>query len=198
MRRIVSGVLWAVVLSVVVTSCGSEKTAATAAIGSAETAWSAVHEQIAKVMPAESKAIDDAIAGAKAKLESGDAKAALAAAQAVPGRITELTTALATKQAELTGAWEGLSAALPGVVDMAQKRVDALAKMRRLPAGLDAAAVDGAKTHLEQAKGLWTEAVTAQQNGQIAEAVSKAIDVRGLMRSVLDALKLPVPAALAA
>jgi len=197
MRRNVSAWMGAVVLMLAVSSCGSEKTAASAAIGTAETAWTAVHEQIAKVMPAESKAIDDAIAGAKAKLESGDAKAALAAAQAVPGRITELTSALAAKQAELTGAWDGLNAALPGVVDMAQKRVDALAKSRKLPAGLDAATVDGAKAQLEQAKGLWTEAVTAQQNGQLAEAVSKAIDVRGLMRSVLAALKLPVPAVLA-
>lgn len=198
MKRIVSGWLVLLLLAMGVASCGSDKAAATAAIGSAESAWAAVHERIANVMPAESKALDEAIAGAKATLESGDAKAALAAAQALPGRISELSAGLAAKETELRAGWDGLAAALPGVVDMAQQRVDALAKSRRLPAGLDAATVDGAKSKLEQAKGLWTEAVTAQQSGKLAEAVAKAIDVRGLMRDVLSALKLPVPVALAA
>lgn len=185
-----------VVIGVMLAACGSEKGAATSAIQAAETAWAAAKDNVAKLMPADAKSMDDAIAAAKASLEGGDAKAALAAAKDLPAKITELTAGLAAKETELRGAWETLSAGLPGVVQSVQKRVDILSKSKKLPEGLDAATFDGVKSSLAEANQMWTEAQGAQSSGNLGEAVAKAAGVKDLMVKALTALKMPVPAGL--
>ena len=90
MKRLI-GLMRVVVIGVTLASCGSEKGAATSAIQAAETAWAAAKDNVAKIVPADAKSMDDAIAAAKASLEGGDAKAALAAAKDLPAKIQELT-----------------------------------------------------------------------------------------------------------
>jgi hypothetical protein len=177
-------------------SCGSEKTAATAAIQSAVSAWTAVKDNVAKIMPDEAKSMDGAIAAAQASLEQGDAKAALAAAKDLPARIQQLSEGLATKEGELRGVWEAMSAGLPGVVATIQRRVDILSKVKSLPAGIDRAAFDGAKSSLAQATQMWSEAQSEQKSGNLASAVSKAMGVKDLVVKILTALNMPVPEAL--
>jgi hypothetical protein len=183
-------------LALTLASCGSEKGAATAAIQAAETAWTAAKDNVMKILPADGKTVEDAIAAARASLEQGDAKAALAAVKDLPARIQELAASLADKEIELTGVWETLSANLPQVVSTVQKRVDVLSKSRSLPAGLDAAAFEQVKTDLGTATRTWVEAQADQQTGNIGEAVAKAIDVKGLLVKAMTALKMPVPPAL--
>jgi hypothetical protein len=195
MKRILSAILL-VTLALTLVSCATEKGAATAAIKAAETAWTAAKDNVMKVLPADAKTVEDAIAAAKTSLEQGDAKAALAAVKDIPTRIQELTTSLGAKETELKGVWETLSANLPGVVSTVQKRVDVLSKSRSLPAGLDKAAFDQVKTDLGTATSTWVEAEAAQKSGNIGEAVAKAIDVKGLVVKALTALKMPVPPAL--
>lgn len=195
MKRILSAILL-VTLALTMVSCASEKGAATAAIQAAETAWTAAKDNVMKILPADGKTVEDAIAAAKASLEQGDAKAALAAVKDIPAKITELTASLGAKETELKGVWELLNANLPGVVQTVQKRVDVLSKARTLPAGLDRAAFDQVKTDMTTATSTWVEAQAAQQAGNIGEAVAKAIDVKGLVVKALNTLKMPVPPAL--
>lgn len=195
MKRLI-GLMMVVVIGVTLASCGSEKGAATSAIQAAETAWAAAKDNVAKIVPADAKSMDDAIAAAKASLEGGDAKAALAAAKDLPAKIQELTAGLAAKEAELRGVWDSLNTGLPGIVASVQKRVDVLSKSKKLPAGIDQAAFDGVKTSLGEASQMWTEAQSAQLNGNIGEAVAKASGVKDLMVKALTALNMPLPAAL--
>jgi hypothetical protein len=195
MKRILSAILL-VGLALTMASCASEKGAATAAIQAAETAWTAAKDNIMKILPADGQTVEDAIAAAKASLEQGDAKAALAGVKDLPARIQELAASLADKEVELKGVWETLNANLPNVVATVQKRVDALSKSRSLPAGLDQATFEQVKTDLGTATKTWVEAQAAQQNGNIGEAVAKAIDVKGLAVKALTALNMPVPPAL--
>ena len=190
------GAILLVALALSVVSCGSEKRAATSAISAAETAWTAAKDNVMKVLPAEGRLVERAIAAAKASLELGDAKAALADVQDLPARIQELAASLADKEIELKSVWETLSANLPGVAVAVQKRVDALAKSRSLPAGLDQATFEQARTDVAAATTTWVEAEAAQQAGNIGEAVAKAIDVKGLLVKTLAALSMPVPPAL--
>jgi hypothetical protein len=195
MKKILSAILL-VTLALTLASCATEKGAATAAIKAAETAWTAAKDNVMKVLPADAKTVEDAIAAAKTSLEQGDAKAALTAVKDIPAKIQELTTSLGAKETELKGVWETLSANLPGVVTTVQKRVDVLSKAKNLPAGLDKAAFDQVKTDLSTATSTWVEAESAQKAGNIGEAVAKAIDVKGLLVKALTALKMPVPPAL--
>ena len=190
------GAILRVARALSVVSCGSEKRAATSAISAAETAWTAAKDNVMKVLPAEGRLVERAIAAAKASLELGDAKAALADVQDLPARIQELAASLADKEIELKSVWETLSANLPGVAVAVQKRVDALAKSRSLPAGLDQATFEQARTDVAAATTTWVEAEAAQQAGNIGEAVAKAIDVKGLLVKTLAALSMPVPPAL--
>ena len=196
MKRFWSLILVVALGSSMLVSCGAGKGAATAAIQAAETAWAAAKDNVAKILPDDAKSIDEAIAAAKASLEQGDAKAALATAKDLPAKIQQLTAGLAAKEAELRGAWDSLNASLPGVVSSVQKRVDILSKSKKLPAGIEQAAFDGAKSSFAEAKQMWTEAQSAQQNGNLGEAVVKASGVKDLLGKVLTALKMPVPAAL--
>jgi hypothetical protein len=196
MKRTLSAILL-VALALTVVSCGSEKRAATSAISAAETAWTAAKDNVMRVLPADGNLVERAIATAKVNLEQGDAEAALAAVQDLPARIQQLTASLADKEIELKGAWETLSAGLPGVVESVTKRVDKLAKSGSLPSGMDPASFDQLKTDVATATTTWTEAQAAQQAGNIGEAVAKALDVKGLIVRALTALKMPVPDALA-
>jgi len=189
-------IILVVALGSMLMSCGAGKGAATAAIKAAETAWAAAKDNVTKILPDDAKSIDEAIAAAKASLEQGDAKAALAAAKDLPAKIEQLSAGLAAKEAELRGAWDSLNAGLPGVVSAVQKRVDILSKSKKLPAGIEQAAFDGAKSSLAEAKQMWAEAQSAQQNGNLGEAMAKASGVKDLLGKVLTALKMPVPAAL--
>jgi hypothetical protein len=185
-----------VMLASTLVSCGMDKTAATNAIQAAETSWAAAKDNVMKILPADGKSIEDAIAGAKASLEQGDAKAALAAAKDLPAKIQALTASLAAKETELRGVWDGLNAGLPGVVAAVQQRIDILSKSKKLPAGMEQAAFDGAKSSLAEATQMWTEAQSAQEGGNLAEAVAKASGVKDLLVKTLTALSMPVPPAL--
>lgn len=196
MKKVI-GLMLVLVVGAVLASCGSEKGAATSAIQAAETAWAAAKDNVAKILPDDAKSMDDAIAAAKASLDGGDAKAALAAAKDLPAKIQALTAGLAAKEAELRGVWDTLNTGLPGIVASVQKQVDVLSKSKKLPAGLDAAGFDGVKSSLAEATQMWTEAQGAQVKGNLGEAVAKANGVKELMVKAMTALKMPVPAALA-
>ena len=119
-------------------------------------------------------------------------------AQALPAKITELGNAVAAKKSELTAAWSGLSAALPGVVQAIQSRIGILSKSKRLPAGLDQAKFDEAKTGLETLTATWTEATTAFGAGNLTDAIAKAETVKAKAGSVMGLLNMQIPAALQA
>jgi hypothetical protein len=175
-------------------SCANEKGAATAAIKAATDSWVAVKDNAMKIMPTEAKAIDDAIAAAQGMLDGGDAKAAVAAAKAIPDQIKALSDGLAAKETELKAAWEAYNSGMPAVVASIQERVDILGKSKKLPADLDQAAYDGAKATLADATTMWNDAQTAFQSGNLADAVGKAESVKKSAVDVMTALKMEVPA----
>ena len=112
---------WSTVLVVLVAvalaaGCASQKAPAEAAVSAAEQAFAAAKDEAAKYLPDQVKGVQDALDAAKASLAKGDYQAALTAAQALPARTSELTTAAAAKKAELTQSWATLSAGLPQVV----------------------------------------------------------------------------------
>jgi len=187
-----------VALVVIASGCANQKTPAEAAIASAETAFSAVQTEAVKYVPDQAKGISDAIAAAKDAVAKGDYQAALTNAQALPARIADLTTAVAAKKAELTSTWAGLSTALPKAVEAIQSRIGMLSKSKNLPAGLDKARFEEAKTALATVTSTWSEATTAFAAGNLTDAVAKAESVKGQAASVMGLLHMQVPAGLTA
>ena len=186
----------ALALGLSLVSCANEKGAATSAITTAETAFAAVQPAAMKVMPTETQAITDAIAAAKTTLGGGDAKAALAAANALPDQIKQLGDAIPAKTEALTASFNAMSAGLPAVMETIQSRVGMLAKSSKLPAGLDKAGFESLQSGLATANQTWTDAQTAFTNGNLADAVNMANSVKQSCVGALTALKMPLPTAL--
>jgi len=177
-------------------ACGSgKKTAATAAIKAAEDAYNAVKNDLVQYVPDEAKGIEDAISSAKENLEKREFDAALNAVKAIPDKVKELTAAAEAKKAELGAGWEELSGELPKMLETIKSRLDVLSASKKLPANLNKAALDGAKSGYEMAAGMWGEATAAFSAGNLADAMAKAKTVQEKAVEVMTTLGMKVPEA---
>ena len=194
-KRILVTLLCAVIGLALVACAAGNKDAASAAIKAAEDAFNAVKGEAMKYVPDKAKAIEDAIKGAKDSFGKGNYDAALTAAKAIPDKVKELSTAAAAKKTELTKSWEEMSAGLPKMLDAVKSRLDILSKSRKLPAGLDKAKLDGAKSGYETAVKMWDDAKAAFSGGNMTDAMAKATTVKEKTVEVMKTLGMQVPAA---
>lgn len=199
MRRIHSAAAIMLVLGLFVGALGcSGKTAATAAVTAAQTAFDATKDKLASVMPEETQKLADAIAAAKADLDQGKYKEAMEAAKVLPAQVQQLGEAAAKKTEELTASWTSMSTELPAAISAVQSKVDALSKSKKLPAGMDKAGLAGIQNSLQEANQLWTSAQTAFKSGNLAEAMKMVGTIKTAIVGAMTALGIPVPAALQA
>ncbi len=186
-------VLLVLVAAVFAAGCGAGKGAAEMAIQAAQTAFDATKDKAMQVAPEQTKAIQDQIDAAKANVTAGNFQAAMDSAKAIPGRVKELADGLAAKQQELTAAWDNMKD-LPQSVDALKAQVEKLAKMKKLPAGIDAAKLDAAKSSLATITTTWGEAQSAFQAGNYAEAVAKGGEVSKAVGDAMTSIGMTPPA----
>ena len=177
----------------VAVACG--KGPAQAALTAADAAVASTRAEGEKFAPAQFKALADAAAAARAKFDSGDYKGALEGAQAVTTQAPAVVTAAAAKKTELMEAWKALEGSLPTMVAGIQKKLMELATARKLPAGLDKAGLEAAKTALESATATWAEAGTAFSAGDVTTAVAKATEVKKSAEALMGQLGMAPAAA---
>ena len=142
------------------------------------------------------RAVQDALKAAKDSLAKGDYKAALTGSSDVTAKAKALGDAVAAKKVELAKSWESLSGGLPKVVEAIKSRVDILSQSKKLPANLDRASVDSAKSGLEAITKTWSDAQAAFKDGQVTDAITKAKAVKAQAVDVMTKLRMEVPAAL--
>ncbi len=167
-------------------------------MNAAERAFQAVQAEAVKYVPDQAKDVQASLEAAKAAFTKGDYQDALTQAQALPAKISALAAAIAAKKTELTQTWATLSAGLPQVIEAIKSRVEILGKSKKLPAGMDAAKLDAAKSGLAAITQAWGEAGSAAATSDVAAAVAKATVVKEKAAEVLGILGMPVPAALQA
>ncbi len=193
-KRILVTLLCAVI-GLALVACAGNKDAASTAIKAAEDAYNAVKGEAMKYVPDKAKAIEDSIKAAKDTFDKGNYDAALNAAKAIPEKVKELAAAAAAKKAELTKAWDEMSAGLPKMLDAVKSRLDILSKSKKLPAGLDKAKVEGAKSGYDTAAKMWEDAKAAFAGGNLTDAMAKATTVKEKAVEVMKTLNMQVPAA---
>lgn len=197
MRRIIIGIAVLLVAGSMLGSIGcSGKTAATAAVDAAQTAFDAVKDQTAKVLPEETQKLSDAITAAKTDIDQGKIKEGMDAAKALPDQVKQLSDDAAKKKDELTASWTSMSAELPKSIEAVQSKVDALSKTKKLPAGLDANTLTGLKDSLASIKQSWTDAQAAFTSGNLADAMAKVGTIKQALVAAMTTLKMEVPPAL--
>ncbi len=185
-------VLWTCCLLV---ACGQEKKMAEAAMKTAEDAVNAAGPDVGTYAADQWKAVTDGLAAAKDSLAKGDYKAALASANDIGQKVKDAVAAASAKRDELTKAWNDMSTGLPKMVDAIKSRVDTLSAAKKLPKGMDKAALDGAKAGLAAATQAWNEASEAFKSGNLMDAVGKANTVKDKATSLMQSLGISMPAA---
>jgi hypothetical protein len=169
-------------------ACNSGKAPAEAAMKLAEEAVSGAQAEAAKLVPDDMKSLSDDLAAAKGMIAKGDYKGALAAAQSIQQKSTEVLAKAKAKKDELTATWNQMSDGLPKMVDAIKSRVDILSQSKKLPAGMDAAKLTAAKDGLAAATATWGEAQEAFKSGNWTEAIAKGTSVKEKATAVMAAL----------
>ena len=186
-------------------ACASDKAPAELAIKGAEEALGAARTEAAQLVPDQLKAVEDGVAALKASFAKGDYKAVLAAAPDVTAKARALKDAAAAKKAELaaqqakaaelTKTWNDMAEGVPKMVDALESRVEILSKAKTLPAKIDKATFEEAKTGLASVKQTWADAQEAFKGGKVEDAVAKATAVKDKTAEIMTKLGMQVPAA---
>ena len=164
-------------------ACDSAKKAgAEAAIKTADTAFSAISGEASKYVPDQTKAVQDSLTAAKTSLTNGDYEAALTSAKDLPGKISDLATAVKAKKDELTAQWTSMSGTLPKNLEEIQAKVATLTKTHHLPAG--------AGDKLVAVQQMWTDASSAFTGGNLTDAMAKANEVKDSLFSLRTMLNM--------
>ncbi|HYB52730.1 MAG TPA: hypothetical protein VEG84_02580 [Thermoanaerobaculia bacterium] len=175
-------------------ACGQEKKMAEAAMKTAEDAVNAAGPDVAKFAADQWKGVTDALAAAKDSLAKGDYKTALASANDVAQKVKDAAAAASAKKDELTKTWNDAYAALPQAIESVKSKIGELSSMKKLPAGMDKAKLEDAKTGLTAANQSWSDAVDAFKAGNLTDAVAKAGAAKDKATALLQALGLSAPA----
>lgn len=174
-------------------ACQTQKVPAETAYKAAETAWTAVSAEATKYAPDQAKAISEALAKAKAALANGDYAAVLKDTTDLPAKIAEVSKTIAAKKDEWTAAWKTLDSTLGSGLTAVQAKVEELSKAKKLPKGVEKAAVEGAQTALAAAQQTFADAKTAFQNADYEGALAGANKVKAELAKIVTDLKLEMP-----
>jgi hypothetical protein len=187
--------------AIILAACAGQKEPAQKLIGEIESTVTAASTEAAKYVPdqlAEVQAKRDAL---KASFAKQDFAAVVTQGPAVLSAAQGLATAAAAKKDEilktLNDEWTVLAASLPEEVTAIQGRIDLLSKKsgKKPAAGID---LDAAKAGLTDATSLWSKAQAAFAAGTLEEAVSTAKAVKTKIDALATALKVNLPAPVAA
>lgn len=191
--RLVKSFAFVTLAAFAAVACG--KGPAQAALTAADAAVSDARGDGEKYVPDQFKGLVDAAASAKAKFDSGDYKAALEEAQTIPVAAQAVIQAAAAKKTELMNSWKEMEGSLPAMVAAIQQKVMELTTAKKLPAGLDKAGLEAAKTALDGATAQWTEAGAAFASGDIVAATTKGGAVKAAAEGLMTTLGMsPAPA----
>jgi hypothetical protein len=171
-------------------ACG--KAPAEAALKAADAAIEAAKPEVEKYLPSEFASLSDAARAAHGKFAQGDYKGALEGAQGLPAKVQAAVAAAAAKKEELSRAWATLSASLPKTIESLKAQVAKLSALKKLPAGLDKAKLESAKSALGPMTQSWADAGEAFNSGNIPRAVEKATALNAQAEATLASL-MPAP-----
>jgi len=178
--------------------CGKYKRLADTAIKTAETAVASAGDDVVKYATDQWQPITNSVASAKESYAKGDYKAAIASLRDIGPKIQAAQAAASAKKTELENAWNDLSGGLPKMLDAIKSRVDILSASKKLPAGMDKAKLESAKSGLAAATSDWSAAQDASKAGKLTDAIAKANSVKDQAAQIMQSLGMTPPPAAAA
>ena len=170
----------------------SQQEPAEQAVNAAEQALADVHEIALKYVPGQYGEVKAQLDAARKALQDGEYADAIAAARDLPAKATALGEAAAAARekflADLEAAWPALAERIPGRLASTAAQVDELARARRLPEGVERAAVEKALVGLAAVRQVWTDALAAHEKGNLERAVALGRSSEVLINTLLESL----------
>jgi len=191
-----AGFLSLAMAALLIAGCANQMEPAKKAIGDIEAAVQAAGPDAAQYIPDQLQAVNSQVSDLKMKFDQKDYKGVIAAAPALLAQAQGLAAAaasakeqaLAAAKEALNGEWTTLAANVPAQLAAVTSRVGILSKSKKLPAGLDKAAFDGAKAATDEATTLWQQATSAQAAGNLEQAVASAKQVKEKLDATMATL----------
>jgi hypothetical protein len=171
-------------------ACAGGKGAADAAVKAADDAVASLPTDAAQVLPEALAPITQAVQTAKDQVTKGDYQLAVTTAKDVPAQVQALVAQLPAKRAELTAVMDTLSIAMPRNLAAMKTKLDALAKTKKLPQGMDAQQLQAANDTYAAAITEWGNIMASHKSGDLASAHARALDLKARVSQTLVALGL--------
>lgn len=171
-------------------ACASAKGRAESDVAAAERAVAALPADAVKVVPEQVSPLSDAVNRGKDQLAQGDYAAASTSVREVPARAQLVADSLPARKAALTAAMDTLGVTLPRNLAAIKAKLDSIGKSSRLPRGLDEQELQEAKDTYAAVSAEWPEVVQAFQAGDLANAMSRAQNLKTRVSHSLLALGL--------
>jgi hypothetical protein len=173
----------------------SQKDPAQEAITAAENALNAVYEEAEKYVPERYAEVKKDLESARAAFKEERYADAIAAVKDVPSDAEalagEAAAAKERRMAELNADWARISGSLPELLAGIGGRLEELAKLRKLPEGMDRQLLDEAGAALASARKAWDEAGAARARGELEAAVDAARGAEGMAQDLVGRLGMP-------
>jgi hypothetical protein len=184
----ITRILIAVSVACVFTGMGCTKGPAEQALKVADEAIQAAQPAVQPYVPEQWRLLTDAAEAAHNDFERGNYKAALDAAKSLPGRIEQVKTMAQARKDELTMVWQQMGASVPAMLSTMSGKVNEIAATGKMPPGMTREAFEAEKTEMVSLIGLWSEAQSAAQAGNVAEATEMGAQVETRAESLLHKL----------
>ena len=179
-------------------ACNGGKVRAEAAAAAAQRAVESARAEAERLLPDDFRSLSDDLDAARGRLAKGDYEAVIASASSIEQKARNVTAKAKAKKDELARSWNELSDRVPKMLDDIETRVDAISSSRKLPDGIDAGRLAGAKEGLVFAQKAWVDAQEAFTSGKWTDAVAQAAAVKDKAAAMMASLHMADDAAPAA
>jgi hypothetical protein len=190
MSRFLKTVATLVPLMLVTACTDAAKAPAEAAMKAADGAVATLQGEATKYAPDGVAAVQKAYASAKEMVAKEDYKGALAAAGEIPAKVKEVLAAAAAKKDELVKAFNDVAGKLPDMVAAIKSRLGILGQAKKLPAGLDKAALAKANEGTAALEAGWQKVQAEFKGGNLQQAIAGAKDLQAKGVEIMKAIGL--------
>ncbi|MEY2668382.1 MAG: hypothetical protein RJA59_1020 [Pseudomonadota bacterium] len=188
MTRSIRIALAVVPFALVVACTDAAKAPAEAAMAAAGSAVESLQGEAAKYAPDAVKAVQASYASAKDLVAKQDYKGALAAASDIPAKAKAALAAAKAKKDEIIQAVSDLAGSVQKSINALKERVAALTSAKKLPAGIDKAAVAKANEGVAAVEAGWQKLTEQVKGGDYAAAMAKGKELKAQADDLLKSL----------
>ncbi len=188
MTRSIRIALAVVPFALVVACTDAAKAPAEAAMAAAGAAVESLQGEAAKYAPDAVKAVQTSYASAKDLVAKQDYKGALAAASDIPAKAKAALAAAKAKKDEIIQAASDLASSVQKSITALKERVAALTATKKLPAGIDKAAVAKANEGVAAVEAGWQKLAEQLKGGDYAAAMAKGKELKAQADDLLKSI----------